>query len=184
MDLTLNLPDDIPQITTEYIFPLVDRLQKAQDLASQKIDERKNIMIKRTNRKINEPKCNVGETVYLYRHVALPGKTMKFLRPWVGPFIGAEKLSDIHVQLRRVSDGKLIVKRVHINRLKHGTTRYVDIDDSPIQNVDALEPAILADSEVPPDNLIENIVNDVTDNVCVVNDNETDTEQMYEEEKK
>ena len=183
MDLTLDLPDDIPLSTTEYIFPLVDRLQKAQDLASQKLDERKDIMIKRTNRKINEPKFNVGETVYLYRPVVLPGKTKKFLRPWVGPFIVAEKLSDIHVKLRRVSDGKLIVNRVHINRLKHGTTRYDDFDDSPIQNVDALEPAILADSEVPPDNLIENMVNDVPDNESVANDNETDIEQMYEVEK-
>lgn len=60
-------------------------------------------MIKRTNRKLNEPKFNVGETVYLYRLAVLPGKTKKFLRPWVGPFIVAEKLSDIHVKLRRVS---------------------------------------------------------------------------------
>ena len=44
----------------------------------------------------------VGETVYLYRPVVTPGKTVKFVGPWVGPFIISKKLSEIHMKIRRV----------------------------------------------------------------------------------
>lgn len=149
VDLDIDIPDNLKTGTADFIGPLIDRFTKAKDYVKHKLDERKAIMVKRTNKKINEPKFAVGETVYLYRPVVTPGKTAQFLKPWVGPFIISEKLSDIHMKLRRVSDGKLITNRVHINRLKHGTIRFDDFDTTPPEDINATEPAILADSEVP-----------------------------------
>ena len=184
VDLNIEIPDNLKTGTADYFGPLIDRLTKAKEYVKHKLDERKSIMIKRTNRKVNEPKFQVGETVYLFRPVVTPGKTAKFLRPWVGPFIISEKLSDIHMKLRRVSDGKLIANRVHINRLKHGTIRFNDLDQTPPENIDAVEPAILADSEVP-DESVKNDTNE-TDKIENTDNNETDQNdesRMFEVEK-
>ena len=74
--------------------------------------------------------------------------------PWVGPFYIALKLSPLHVKIRRKSDGKLIKNRVHINRLKHGFL-WVDKpqDDNPPIGVDAIEPCVLGDDEIPASNI-------------------------------
>ena len=96
---------------------------------------------------------NLGDIVYIYRPVVTPGTNRKLNRPWVGPFYIAEKLSDIHVRVRRRTDGKLIRNRVHVNRLKRGFiwTDHPDNTDPP-RDIDAVEPAILGDNEVPDAN--------------------------------
>ena len=77
-------------------------------------------MKNKADRSTHEPSFTVGDIVYVYRPVVTPGRQRKCIRPWVGPFYIAHKLSPIHVKIRRKSDGKLIKNRVHINRLKHG----------------------------------------------------------------
>jgi hypothetical protein len=67
-----------------------------------------------------KPSFTVGDIVYVYRPVVTPGRQRTFIRPWVGTFYIAEKLSPFHVKIRRKSDGKLIKNRVHMHRLKHG----------------------------------------------------------------
>ena len=94
--------------------------------------------------------------MYLYRPVVIPGHSRKLLRPWIKPFYVCQKLSPIHVLLRRVCDGKLIANRVHINRLKFGILRNHGLDDqTPPDSIDATEPAILSDDELPPNSHME-----------------------------
>ena len=60
------------------------------------------------------------------------------------------------MRLRRVCDGRLVGNRIHINRVKHGILRSDGPDDpTPPPDSDALEPAILADSELPPNSYVE-----------------------------
>jgi hypothetical protein len=76
-------------------------------------------MKNKADRSTHEPSFTVGDIVYAYCPVVTPGRQRKFIRPWVGPFYITQKLSPLHVKIRRKSDGKLIKNRVHINRLKH-----------------------------------------------------------------
>ncbi|XP_046556868.1 uncharacterized protein LOC124266100 [Haliotis rubra] len=62
----------------------------------------------------------------------------------------SKKLSDIHVKVRKKSDGLLIRNRIHVNRLKHGLLRVDRPDDpTPPVNIDSVEPAILGVEELP-----------------------------------
>ena len=57
--------------------------------------------------------------------------------------------SQIHAKLRRVSNGKLIKNKVHINRLKGGLLRSdKPIDLTPPDNINATEPAVLNYDEI------------------------------------
>jgi len=97
---------------------------------------------------VNQPNLNVGDTVFLYKPVLVPGQSGKLSRPWAGSYYITQKISDIHVKLRRVNDNKTVKNRVHINRLKLGLPDdNVPIDPTAPVGIDAIEPAILADSE-------------------------------------
>ena len=96
---------------------------------------------------------SLGDTVYLYHPVLVPGTTKKLKRPWVGPYYIVEKVSPLHVKLRRKSDSKLVVNKIHVNRLKRAVIRPDQPDDTrPPAGIDAVPPAVLDDSEIPDDN--------------------------------
>ena len=80
----------------------------------------------------------------------MPGTTKKLKRPWVGPYYIVEKVSPFYVKLWRKSDSKLVVNRIHINRLKPAFIRPDQPDDTrPPAVIDAVPPAVLDDSEIP-----------------------------------
>ncbi|CAC5416682.1 unnamed protein product [Mytilus coruscus] len=91
-----------------------------------------------------------------------------------------------HVKIRRKSDGKLVKNRVHVNRLKHGFLWHDRPQDpEPPPNVDATEPAILADEEIPP-NFVDNTeIPQGVDNVSQNDNPQNDSisEKLYEVEK-
>ncbi|CAC5365507.1 unnamed protein product [Mytilus coruscus] len=109
-------------------------------------------MLKKANKNRDNPNFNVGDIVYLYNPVLVAGIGRKLNRPWVGPYYISQKLSEIHVKLRRKSDGKLLKNRVRINRLKRGyvwTNEPYDI--TPPLNEDVVEPAIIYVDETQAD---------------------------------
>jgi hypothetical protein len=57
----------------------------------------------KTDRSTHEPSFTVGDIVYVYRPVVTPGRQRPFIRPWVGTFYIAQKLSPLHVKIRRKS---------------------------------------------------------------------------------
>ncbi|CAC5421872.1 unnamed protein product [Mytilus coruscus] len=126
----------------DYIIRLLENLDKSREVAVEILKERKQQMVTKTNRKTHELQFAVADIVYIYRPVVTLGKHRKFMRPWIGPYYITQKLSDIHVKIRRKSDGKLVKNRVHVNRLKHGFLWHDRPQDpEPPPNVDATEPA-------------------------------------------
>jgi hypothetical protein len=71
---------------------------------------------KQYGRKLNFKPYQIGDRVRMYLPTIKKGMTKTFLRPWVGPFTVAEKLSDL---LYRLSDGDgRVSKAIQFNRLQ------------------------------------------------------------------
>ena len=154
-----NLPNlDVNKTAQEYVTTLLEELEIARKIAKELIEIRKAEMLKKANKNRDNPNFNVGDIVYLYKPVLVAGIGRKLNRPWIGPYYISQKLSEIHVKLRRKSDGKLLKNRVHINRLKRGyvwTNEPYDI--TPPLNEDAVEPAIISVDETPADFISEEV---------------------------
>ena len=119
--LDVNIDNfDIPITCRDYVISLMDNIENARTTAVETLKERKQQMKNKAYISTQEPSFTVGDIVYVYRPVVTHGRQKKIIRPWVAPFYIAQKLSLLHVKIRRKSDGKLIKNRVHINRLKHG----------------------------------------------------------------
>ena len=73
--------------------------------------------------------------------------------PWIGPYYVCEKLSQVNVKLRRVSDNKPVKNRIHIERLKPAylsrDTSNLTFDATPPSHADSLPPAIVDESKLP-----------------------------------
>ena len=140
---------ELPTNGREYIIHTLERLEAARAIARETLITRKEQMRQKADKSAAPIDFNLGDIVlvYIYRPVVTPGTNRKLNRPWVGPFYIAEKLSDIHVRVRRRTDGKLIRNRVHVNRLKRGYiwNGHPDNTDPP-RDIDAVEPAILGDN--------------------------------------
>ena len=73
--------------------------------------------------------------------------------PWIGPYYVREKLSQLNVKLRRISDNKPMKNRIHIERLKSAyfsrDTNDLTFDVTPPSHADSLPPAVEDESELP-----------------------------------
>ena len=134
-----------------FVGTLFSNLEVARRSAKDILQERKEAMVKRALEKSNHPQLKVGDVVYLYTPVIATGNSTKLSRPWVGPYYIVEKLSDIHVKIRRKDNNTIVKNRIHINRLKLGYLRSDQPDDpTPPTDSDSVEPAILGEGEIPP----------------------------------
>jgi hypothetical protein len=83
----------------------------------------KKMQKKQYDRKLNFKPYQIGDRVRMYLPTLKKGMTKKFIRPWVGPFTVAEKLSDL---LYRLSDGDgRVSKNIHYNRLQACKSRKI-----------------------------------------------------------
>jgi hypothetical protein len=175
IDTILHVPSDVIPSVNEFIKTVVDEMQIAHRATEQILNERKQIMRDKSELNANDPNFKVGDIVYIYEPVIVKGNSAKLARPFAGPYYIVEKPSHLHAKLRRVSDGKPVKNKVHINRLKQGTLRStVPIDLSPPQDIDATEPAILNFDEIDTNNFINNdssIINNNNDNDANATDN-------------
>ena len=138
--LDVNIDNfDIPITCRDYAISLMENIEKVRTTAVETLKERKQQMKNKADISTQKPSFTVGDIVYVYRPVVTHGRQKKIIRPWVAPFYIAQKLSLLHVKIRRKSDGKLIKNRVHIHRLKHGFA-WVDKpqEDNPPIGVDAI----------------------------------------------
>ena len=115
----------------------MDNIENARITALETLKERKQQMKNKADISTHEPRFTVGDIVYVYRPVVTHGRERKYIRPWVAPFYIAQKLSLLHVKIRRKSYGKLIKNRVHINKLKHGFA-WVDKPQENNPGIDAI----------------------------------------------
>ena len=103
----------VPTLWHLFVFHLIVELTRLA-LSKNKLKERKQQMKNKADISKHKPSFTVVDIVYVYRPVVTPGRQRKLIRPWVGPFYIAQKLSPLHVKIRRKSDGKLIKNSVHI----------------------------------------------------------------------
>ena len=151
---TLLPNTDINRTAKEYVTQLMEDIEIARKFAIENVEQRKIEMLKKVNKNRETPHYSVGDIVYLYTPVITPGIGRKFNRQWVGPYYICQKLSDIHVKLRKKCDGKIVKNRIHVDRLKPGFVwNETPINDDPPINENALQPAVLADDDIPPNNL-------------------------------
>ena len=142
-------PKMIAPSAAEFITQTVNNLNVAYQSAENILKERKEIMKLKSEKSTNNPQFKVGDIVYIYEPVVVLGNSAKLSRPFAGPYFIIEMPSQIHAKLRRVSDGKLIKTKVHINRLKKGLLRSdKPIDLTPPDNINATEPAVLNYDEI------------------------------------
>ncbi len=165
IDTVLHVTSDALPSVKEFIKTVVDELQTAHSATEQILNERKEVMRKKSEQITNDPDFKVGDIVYIYEPVIVKGNSAKLARPFAGPYYIVEKPSHLHAKLRRVSDGKPIKNKVHINRLKRGLLRSTEpIDLHPPQNVDASEPAVLCYDEIDANNFMTNDNSSITRN--------------------
>ncbi len=151
IDTVLHVPSDSPASAKDFIERTLQDLQTAHQFAEDILLERKESMRQKSETKAHDPKFKVGDVVYIYEPVVVPGNARKLSRLWAGPYFIIQMPSTIHAKLRRVSDSKLVKNKVHINRLKLGLLRSRQpIDLNPPTDVDATEPVVLDVSEIDP----------------------------------
>jgi hypothetical protein len=97
-----------------------ENLQRQLDIKKAKV--RKNtksarqIQKKQYDKKLHFKPFEIGDRVRMYNPTIRKGMTKKFVRPWVGPFIIAVKVSNILYRLKD-GDGRLS-KAIQYNRLQ------------------------------------------------------------------
>jgi hypothetical protein len=171
IDAHLYQFNDVPIVANEFVAHTVQQLQFAHKTAEQILRDRKENMIKKSEQNSFNPQFQVGDVVYIYDPVIIPGNSPKLSRMWAGPYYIIEKPSPLHAKLRRVWDNKIIRNKVHINRLKHGCLRSGLNDLAPPVNVDACEPIVLDVNEVLD-------MNELPD-IPVNNDVSSDNDKLY-----
>ncbi|KAK3106184.1 hypothetical protein FSP39_014461 [Pinctada imbricata] len=75
----------IHQTARDYITSLLEELEIARKVAIENLHDRKQEMLKKTNRNKGDPHFKLGDIVYMYKP-SVPGNNRKLKRPWVGPF--------------------------------------------------------------------------------------------------
>ena len=151
LEKVIGTSTETRQADHPYTSNIFNNLERARRDAVEVMKERQQQMKDREDSQSNHELLRVGDLVYLYKPSVVPSRKLK--KNWVPGFYVAEILSPIHVRLRRKSDGLLLRNRIHINRLKKATIRmhHEEAYIPPLQGADNMEPAILDESEMPPE---------------------------------
>jgi hypothetical protein len=98
----------------DFISELEAHLKVVKEKVGKNTHIAKKMQKKQYDRKLNFKPYQIGDRVRMYLPTLKKGMTKKFVRPWVGPFTVAEKLSDL---LYRLSDGDgRVSKAIQYNR--------------------------------------------------------------------
>ncbi|VDH93041.1 Hypothetical predicted protein [Mytilus galloprovincialis] len=156
----------------EYIVQTLENIEKARAVARENLQEHKTEMLNKANRNREHSNFSVGDIVYLYTPATTPNLSRKLRRPCTGPFYIVERLSKIHVRLRRKCDGKLLKTRVHVDRIKPGFVWTGEPRD-PKPPPNELEPLEIHEHDIPGDNF-EQVEPEVQPSQVPINENVQD----------
>ncbi|CAG2185038.1 unnamed protein product [Mytilus edulis] len=171
--LDTHLPNMEVNVTArEYIVQTLENIEKARAVARENLQEHKTEMLNKANRNRENSNFSVGDIVYLYTPATTPNLSRKLRRPWTGPFYIVERLSKIHVRLRRKCDGKLLKTRVHVDRIKPGFVWTGEPRD-PKPPPNELEPLEIHEHDIPGDNF-EQVEPEVQPSQVPINENVQD----------
>lgn len=117
IDLALGIPETrISKCECDYAYDLEKKLIKIHDFARKHMQVSSAGMKNYYDRNINFTEFSVGEIVWFHNPVRKQGLSLKFQRPWKGPYVIVEKLNDVLYKIQETSQGK--PKVAHYDRLK------------------------------------------------------------------
>ena len=117
IDLALGIPETrISVCESDYAYQLEKQLVSIHDFARKHMQIASNRMKQYYDRNANFTEFEVGDCVWFHNPVRKVGLSLKFQRPWKGPYIITEKLTDVLYRIQENPRGKS--KVVHYDRLK------------------------------------------------------------------
>ena len=115
--LALGIPETRTSIcNSEYAYQLEKQLVSIHDVARKHIQLASNRMKRYYDREVNFTEYNVADAVWFHYPVRKPGVSLKFQRPWKGPYVVIEKINDILYKIQLSPQAK--PKVFHYDRLK------------------------------------------------------------------
>ena len=131
----------------DYRKRVVEKVELAQNLASENLQRAQQKMKDYYDQKTKEPVFEVGQRVWVYTPRTRNGLSKKLMHNWLGPYRIVEK-SPVHFKLRTVANKK-VAFLCHANRMKPFVDPNLRPIDSPLFD-DPAEP-YLDESDIPKD---------------------------------
>jgi hypothetical protein len=118
-DLAIPAPTDFPTNVTDALQSINESRQLALDIVREKQQKSSELMKQRYDNKARAVTPVLNEIVYLHSpNLQLKDQCRKLAPTFMEPFCIDEILYDKAVRLRRLSDGLLYTKPIHMDRLK------------------------------------------------------------------
>jgi hypothetical protein len=149
---TTNLSDvlESPRSVQEHLKTIIQTQEASYKIAKEnletsqaKMKERYDLMAQSDKFK-NQPAPEAGSIVYLHTPRAKSGTKLKLTPIFQGPFSVVRYVNDTNCKIKRLSDGVILSKSVHISRLKLAALRedfnMNDTDITSRQNNEKLNP--------------------------------------------
>ena len=99
--------DDITVSVFEHRKRVVEKVELAQNLATQNLQRAQQKMKENYDQNAKEPVFVVGQQVWVYTPRSRKGLSKKLLHNWLGPYRIVEKSSPVHFRLRSVTNKKV-----------------------------------------------------------------------------
>ena len=106
--------DDLSTSVLDYRKRVVEKVELAQNLASENLQRAQQKMKDYYDQKIKEPVFEVGQRVWVYTPRTRKGLSKKLMHNWLGPYRIVEKLSPVHFKLRTSPIKKLLFRVTQI----------------------------------------------------------------------
>ena len=115
---TLDAPVDRITLDLEsYHSEVASRLSAAWDTARAAISKAQKHQKHHHDKRANDPKVSIGDSVFVYFPSKKSGRAYKFAKPFQGPYL-VEKVFDNGVQLKRVGQPRAKSLRIALNRVR------------------------------------------------------------------
>lgn len=117
IDLALGIPEiRTSKCESEYAYQLEKQLVRIHDFARKHMQISSDGMKNYYDKNANFVEFSVGDCVWFHNPIRRKGLSLKFQRPWKGPYIITEKLNNVLYKIQESPKGKS--KTVHYDRLK------------------------------------------------------------------
>jgi hypothetical protein len=152
----MDLPDPLATdaTTNEHLTKIVQMQAAASKFASDHLKEQQQSMKHRYDASATDNTIRTGDAVYVFEpRLRLRNTKKKLQKSFAGPYIVVSYTNPTSVQLKRLSDGKVLPKPVTISRLKKGHVRADTNQWDPLPNPGP--PAELDVSDIPEADLTD-----------------------------
>ena len=169
----INLPDPMStdRTTFDHLTSILQNQATASKFAYDNLATQQAHMKERHDSRATENKIKTGDPVYVYEpRLRVKNTKKKLQKSFAGPYVVVKYTNPTSVQLKRLSDGKILPKPVTISRLKRGHVRANTNAWDPLPSTDP-QPE-LDINDIPEHNLVDE------DNTIDVNNSQPSTNTL------